>query len=75
MYTRGANDVVSGAYDTEGRFFPLDSLPTTINKDTSGNVVSIVATSLSGKLTWTQSYTYTSTSTVISGWVRTGMGV
>lgn len=68
-FATGAIHAVTGAFDTSGRFFPLDSLPQQINRDGAGNVTSIVATD--GTRTFTQTYTYTNGNvTGISGWVR-----
>lgn len=69
-FSSGAIHVVSGAFDTSGRFFPLDSLPQQYSRDSAGNVISIMAGS--GTLMWTQNYTYANGLVVnISGWIRT----
>jgi hypothetical protein len=69
-FSRWAEQVISGALDTEGHFFPLDSLQQTLTRDAgTGNVTKIVATN--GTNTWTQTMTYTSgLLTNISGWVK-----
>lgn len=51
-----ANQVVRGAYDINGNFFPLDSLDRTYNRNGSGQITSIVATD--GASTWTQTWAY-----------------
>lgn len=66
-----ANQIVSGAYDINGNFFPLDSLDQTYFYNASEQVSSIVATD--GSSTWTQTYTYTSVGGKIlniSRWVK-----
>jgi hypothetical protein len=69
QYPSGASQSVSGAYDTIGNFFPLDSLPQHFERDGSGNVLSITVTD--GKSTWTQTYTYVNGFVSdISGWVK-----
>lgn len=66
---RGANGLVNGQYDSNGDFFPLDSLNQQINRDGDGKVLSIVA-SVRGT-TYTQTYTYTNgLVSNISGWVK-----
>lgn len=66
---KGSTTSVAGAFDTNGNFFPLDSLPQQINRDGAGNVQSIVA-SYKGS-TWTQTYSYINGFvTNISGWVK-----
>lgn len=70
MYTEGAEGEVSGAYDTNGVFFPLDSLKQKFNRDASGNVTSIVASY--NKTRWTQTITYLNGLVdEVSGWVKT----
>lgn len=66
-----AIQVVSGVLDTEGRFFPLDSLEQTFNRDANGRLTTVVASD--GTSSWTQTYDYKNeTVSHISPWVRTG---
>lgn len=63
-----SSQIVSGAYDSAGNFFPLDSCHQKINKDAGGNVTSIEATY--GTDVWVQTYTYNVNDTQISQWVK-----
>jgi hypothetical protein len=56
MYTVGANSVVAGAIDSDGEFFPLDSLKKVVNRNASGQPITVVASGF-GK-SWTRTYTY-----------------
>lgn len=68
-FINGASQMVAGAFDTNGNFFPLDSLAQHFNRDANGAVTSIVATN--DTHTWTQTYTYTNGMVSdISGWVK-----
>lgn len=68
-YSKWAEQTVSGALDTDGKFFPLDSLAQTFARDGAGNILSIVASD--GTNTWTQTFTYKNgLVSAISGWVK-----
>jgi hypothetical protein len=68
MYSIGANTVVNGAFDTNGRFFPLDSLSQDFIRDANGVLQKIVAHM--GTSTFTQTFTYTNgLVSNVSGWV------
>lgn len=60
---------VSGALDSDGNFFPLDSCQITTAKDpTTGQVTQMDATYGGG--TWRRTFTYNTNSTVTSQWVK-----
>lgn len=69
MYGEGAERSVSGAYDSNGVFFPLDSLKQKFNRDGAGNITSIVASY--DRFRWTQTFTYVNGQLdEISAWVK-----
>lgn len=57
MYMQGAQPTVSGVFDSNGNFFPLESAAVVPGYDTSGNM--ITETAVFGPFTWVKTYSYT----------------
>lgn len=68
QFSKAYTQSVSGAFDSSGEFFPLDSCAQNIAKNSSGQVTQIDATD--GVNTWRQTYTYTAAGMAISMWVK-----
>jgi hypothetical protein len=68
-YSFWAEQIVPGVLDTDGHFFPLESIERTFNRDSNGNITTVVATD--GTNSWTQTYNYKNGYVShISAWVQ-----